>query len=92
MAKGKRRTKVKYKAPDLFDYQNSSFNPFVPDPETYKRLMDDYDVAAVDHRNRLKKVMEREAARRKLAEQLGVTFVPTLTPTKEILDKLDSLD
>ena len=88
MAKGKRGKKVEYKAPDLFDYQNTPFNPFVPDAETYKQLLDSYDVAAVDHRKRLKKVMEREEARKKMAEELGVTFVPVLTPSKEILDQL----
>lgn len=88
MNKPKRQKKVVNKAPDLFDYQNAPFNPFVPDVETYNKLNENYDVADVDHRKRLKKVMEREEARRKMAEELGVTFVPVLTPAKDILDQL----
>lgn len=88
MNKPKRPKKVVNKAPDLFDYHNAPFNPFVPDAETFQKLNEGFDLAAVDHRKRLKKVMEREEARKKMAEELGVTFVPILTPAKEILDQL----
>lgn len=81
-----RRKKVKYQAPDLFDYSNS--NPFVFDQETYDKLHSEFDLAAVDHRKRLKRWKEREAARAQMAKDLGVTFVPVLTPAKEILQKL----
>ena len=75
-----RKKKVKYQAPDLYDYNG--------DQETYDKLHDGFDLAAVDHRKRLKRWKEREEARAQMAKDLGVTFVPVLTPAKEILQQL----
>lgn len=81
-----RKKKVKYQAPDLYDYNGE--NPFIFDQETYDKLHDGFDLAAVDHRKRLKRWKEREEARAQMAKDLGVTFVPVLTPAKEILQQL----
>lgn len=84
----KKKKKVVYKIPDLCDYANMGFNPFVQDQETLDKLNNEYDPATLEHRRRLAKWKEREKERAALAKKLGVTTEIKLTPASEILDML----
>lgn len=83
------KRKMKYKAPDLVDYKNLGFNPFVNSQDVYDKLNDThYDVSQADHRRRINRWKERENERNELAKRLGTTYQPKLTPVDEILSKL----
>lgn len=87
-----KKKKKQYKVPDLNDYANMEFNPFVRDQETHDKLNAEYDPATIDHRRRSDKWLEREKAREALAKRLGVEQKVDLTPANEILQEIKELD
>lgn len=89
MAQRGKKVKASGKMPDLCDYANMDYNPFIPTQETYEKLNSEYAMETIDHRNRMAKWKAREDARAALAASLGVTFSPKLTPVDEILKDLE---
>lgn len=80
------KKRMKYKQPDILDYEKLSFNPFVQTAETLAKIdAQDYDPCFGPHRARLQKWVQREKDRAELAKRLGVVENVQLTPAEEVL-------